>query len=316
VAAAFQYRSQCTTAPRSSSRVELEIFTRAVVASLFTRGGHCDVPDTFYLDQDRLRILKSEIEGLVHFDICLDTFGQLLQDFGYNGPVTSDARQQLRTALTAIVGEGGHHVTQSWVHHAGPLSLEILRQASLLAGRSPFQNLDFLQKAKHYLRDLFDTSYAAHAAALKATLLPQIFACANKHFNSSASELFNTLVLPTPPAPQISGLIPSAPSNISTSPYADRLVDITNRISHILLLHWRIWGPIAYALDEEPAPTQIISQYPHSQHSSLASPSPQSHSDAAHTQPASRPTDSSTGELDIHVVDLGAPPDPHRTSLP
>jgi hypothetical protein len=327
--AALEFRPQCTTLPTFTPRSELEIFTRAVVASLFAKGGPCEVPDTFYLDHDRLRVLKSEIEDLIHFDICSDLFEQLLQEFGYSGPMTGATRKELRTALSAIVGEGEHHIAQSWVHHAGPISLEIYRQASVLTGRSPFQNLGYLQKAKHYLRDLFENTFVAHASALKATLLPQVLICANKHFNSSSNDLFNSLVLPTPPPPpQALGLIPTPPVDTSTPPYADKLVDLTNRITHIILLHWRIWGPIAYILDEEkPAPTHSYSQKrpyttPQPSHSSLtlASPSPQSQQHVSHPLPL--PCPSKVDDSDTQVVDLGAPPDPgeppvpHETSMP
>lgn len=322
--AAFEFRPQCATKPTFAPRSELEIFTRAVVASLFARGGHCEFPDTFYLDQDRLRVLNSEIEDLIHFDICCDMLGQLLQDFGHGGAMTSATRKQLRTALSAIVGEGGHHIAQSWMHHAGPISLEIYRQASVIAGRSPFQNLDCLHKANRYLRDLFENTFVVHASALKATLLPQILACANKHYNSSPSDMFHSLVLPTPPPPpQAFGLIPMPPMNTSTSPHADKLVDLTNRITHIILLHWRIWGPIAYALDDQtPTPTLQSQTYPHphTSHSSASSisstsppPQPQHHL----THPAALPPcPSNTDESNTQVVDLGAPPDPGEPPIP
>jgi hypothetical protein len=266
-------------------------------------------------------MLKSEIGDLIHFDICFDLFGQLLQEFEYNVPVTSATRRELRTALSAIVGENGHHPTQSWMHHAGSVSLEIYRQASVLAGRSPFQNLEHLQKAKHYLCNLFENTYVAHASALKATLLPQILICANKHFNSSPSDMFSSLVMPIPPPPpQVFGLVPALPLNTSTSPYADKLVDVTNRITHIILLHWRIWGPIAYILGDETPSTpqpQAFSQTksPHS------IPAPASQQHAAHPPPLSScPVNAE--DIETHVVDLGEPPDPgepplpHETSLP
>ncbi|KAF2692160.1 hypothetical protein K458DRAFT_285704 [Lentithecium fluviatile CBS 122367] len=249
--AVTEFQHHCTSPPH---RFKLEIFIRAVVASLFTRSARRELPDTFYLDKDRLRTLKSEIDDLIHFEICFDLFAQLLQEFEYNGPVSQATRHQLQSALSAIVGEGVPYLNPSWFHHSGPLSLEIYRQASVLAGRSPFHNLDYLQKARYYLRNLFETTFATHASALEATILPQILACATKHFYSSPSELFNSLVLPTPtPPPPPHSFVPiriASPDTLSPS-HADKLNDLTNRITHIVLLHWRIWDPIAYVKDDE-----------------------------------------------------------------
>jgi hypothetical protein len=267
--AKLKFRPQCTSVPQPSSRFHLEILTRAVVAGLAFKGGCSNFPDTFYLDQDRLQVLQLEMDDLIHFEICFDMFRRLLQDFNYSRAVSQTTRQRLQTTISAIVGESAPHQSQSWIYNAGPISLEIYRQAADLAGYSPFHNLDYLPQAKGDLLHLFENTYTTHASALEATILPQILACSNKHFNSSPGELFNSLVVPAPPPPPHSFVSTPTPQpdTLPPSPYTNKLAGLTNRVTHIVLLHWRVWAKIAYVHEDEKA-TQIESiSHLHPQHS-------------------------------------------------
>jgi hypothetical protein len=251
-----EYRQECTP-QRDVRRLQLDTFVRAVVSTLFSGSSQCNFPETFYLDQDRLRTLKAEVDDMTLFDICFEMFGLLLKNFGYNGPVSQARKHQLHASLLAIIGEGIGQGPQQWMMNSEPISLELVRQSLAMAGLPPNPNLDTLQKANLHLRAMFYTTFSDHAASLEATIVPQILALVDRHVQSSPIDLFNNLVtLPAPP-PSLTpsqALLPLI-SNNTLSSHSEQFTDVSSRITHIILLHWRIWGPIAYVQDDENAVT-------------------------------------------------------------
>ncbi|KAJ4365088.1 Protein SOSEKI 1 [Neocucurbitaria cava] len=257
-----EFGSQCTPRSRDVSGFQLEVFTRAVVAILFGRDGRSNFPDTFYLDHDRLRLLQAEIDDLVFVEICMEMFAVLAKELGSSGTITLAIGQELRTSISAIMGEASDLRPQQWMMNSEALSLEILRQASRLAGRSPTYHFDRLADANQHLRRLFVNNFAQHAAQLEAALLPQILGSADRHGSSSPMELFNSLVSvssstplpPYPAQPLLSDTCAFAPLHQEIA----KLTDIANRITHIVLLHWRVWGHIAYLQDDDSQQSSIV----------------------------------------------------------
>lgn len=247
---------------RNSSCPKLEVFIRGVTATLFGKDGRSDFPEAMYLDTDRLQIIKAEIEDHVFFEVCLDMFATLLKQFGYQGPSLSTTRQQLVSSLTAIMGEANvGYGPHQWMANSEALSLEILRQASTLAGRATVYDFENMSNANQHLRYLFFSTFTTQARNLEAAVLPLVLAAIEKHKTSSPMELFNNLVPTTTPAPTLP-LTPNAQSTVIDTlshshvlhPDTRRLSDIINRISHIIILHWRVWSKIAYVQDDVAAP--------------------------------------------------------------
>lgn len=276
-----EFALQCAPRQRDASGVQLqlEIFTRAVVAILFGRGTRGEFPDTFYLDHGRLRTLRAEIDDMVFFEVCTEMFAELAKQFGYSGPMSLAIVQQLRVAILAILGEAAGQGGLQWMMNSEALSLEILRQASCLVGQPPTHHFHHLAEANQHLRLLFNERSTHHAAHLEASFLPNILSSTIRHSTSSPLDFFNNLV-PTSPSPSISSLpthlLPSLASDTFVSthlhPESAKLTDLTNRISHIITLHWRVWSRIAYVPADD-SPQSILSP---SHESTSISPSPQS----------------------------------------
>ena len=213
-----------------------------------------------YLDTNRLQLIKAEIEDYVFFEVCLDMFATLLKQFGYQGPSLSITRQRLVSSLTAIMGESSvGYGPHQWMANSEALSLEILRQASTLAGQTTAYDYENLSSANQHLRHLLFSTFTTQARNLEAAILPIILATIDKHTNSSPMELFNNLVPTTAPT------LPSAhntqssttdtfPSHHVLHPDTRKLSDIANRISHVIILHWRVWSKIAYVQDDMTTP--------------------------------------------------------------
>ena len=246
---------ECAPRPRSGPCFPLEVFTRAIVAISCGRDGRSEFPDTFFLDHDRLRALKAEVGDVVMFEVCMEMYIALARQFGYQGHVSLAVGQQLRVALSAIMGEAVGHGPQQWVRNSEALSLEILRQASRLAGISSNYSFDRMADANQNLRILFMHRSAYHAARLEASLLPQILSNVDRHNASSPVDLFTNLVSISPSVPPLPTLSRSGITDTFAfahlHPETAKLTDLANRITHITLLHWRVWGPIAYVQDDE-----------------------------------------------------------------
>jgi len=243
------FRQQCIP-QRDDHRFRLEVFARAVVSALISRQFCCEFPETFYLDHDRLRILKSESNDLIYFEICFDMFGLLLKEFGFHGRVSHATKHQLRASLLAIINEGTSQGLHKWVMNSEAISLELVRQALAMAGCPPNYNLEYLQTANQHLQSMLSAAFSDHASALESRILPHILALVDRHIYSSPTDLFNHLV--SLPSSQLSPQT-SAPMHHDTlAPYTEQFNDFSSRIAHIVLLHWRVWGPIAYVQDDEP----------------------------------------------------------------
>lgn len=238
----------CKSTQRDTNRFGAETLSRAVLSILLSNDQYCQFPDTFYLDDDRLRMLKSEMDYHIYFEICYELFGRLLSDLGFSGTIPSTSKPNLRLSLAAIVGESCGDGYSQWRINSENVSLEVTRQALILSGRSPHYASHMLTRTNRTLRSMFKTSYSKHSAYLKKLLESQISSCIARHSMSSPTELFNTFVAHVPPQ--------SPTFNKSTSPLhvitdstpapADHVSDFANRIAHMVILHWRIWGDIAY----------------------------------------------------------------------
>jgi hypothetical protein len=307
-----EFGPQCSPRPRAGPYFELEVFTRAVVAISFGRDGRSDFPETFFLDHDRLVTLKAEVDDLVMFEVCMEMYVTLARQLGYQGPMTMAIGQQLRTALSAIMGEAAGHGPQQWMMNSEALSLEILRQASHLAGQTPGCSFDRMAEANQCLRLMFVRKSAWHASRLEASLLPQILANVDRHSSSSPIELFNSLVSISHSMPQLPTL--SRPTISDTfffahlHPETAKLTDLANRITHIILLHWRVWGPIAYVQEDKPQHLSLDGGVVPSAVSQTQSRQAPSNAE----QEASLPTSMRTGEplesgQDTHITHQSLP---------
>ncbi|RAR12499.1 camp-mediated signaling protein sok [Stemphylium lycopersici] len=321
-----EFGSQCSPRPRAGPCFELDVFTRAITAISFRRDGCGEFPETFLLDNERLRALKTEIDDLVMFEVCMDMCIALARQFGYQGPITLAIGQQLRTALAAIMGDTIGHGPHQWMINSEALSLEILRQASNLAGQPATYSFDRMSDANQSLRVLFVRRSAHHAARLEASLLPQILVNVDRLRASSPMDLFNSLVSISPSMPPLPILPRSAISDTSAfahlHPETAKLTDLANRITHMILLNWRIWAPIAYIQEEHElsrhsstdgnhAPTSPVSQTQNQQprHQPSSSTTKQASSDQ---EASSLPTSMRTGEK----LDPGQEPHLTHRSLP
>lgn len=301
---------QRTTTNRDVARTT---FARAVTCSLFPHNRRHELPDTFYLDSDRLRCLRLEIEDLVHYEMCFTMLNEVRKELGHLTTISNAMKTRVRSSLAAILGEFMGHGYQAWMYNSESISLEIYRQAHSIAGQSPVLDHRTLQGWNERLRSIFQYSFASHAAALEGDLLPQVLSCMEKHHNSSPTELYNSLV--ATPAPSSTPSFISLPPTIDTFSFSnntpqDRLSELSKRISHIVLLHWRIWAPITYVQDDATPTASHPSTPLNSQNFPPPTTAPPAHT--ASPPPPAPTCPMSAPEHDVQVVNVmktGEPPD-------
>lgn len=186
----------------------------------------------------------------------MDALAALLKQFGYDGPISPSSRHQLHASLLAIMGEAMGYGSRQWVMNSEALSLEIIRHASLIAGRPATFTHETLSSANEHLLHMFYNSFTTHNPRLEHTLLHRVLACTNRNINSTPIDLFNNLVpvaSSIPPTPtHFSHLqtINTSSSGHALNPENARWQDVANRITHIILLHWRVWERIAYVQED------------------------------------------------------------------
>jgi hypothetical protein len=257
-----QHRHRVSHDPtaKDSMRVHLEVFVKAVV-SLLLSPKPIEFPETFYLDHDRLQNLRIVLHDLVYFEICFTLFSQLLRRLGFHGSMSHSTRHVLRTSLSAILGDGAGHSFQQWMKNHEYISVELVRHALHTCGFSHAYDARLVTETTNFFHHMMLVSFSDHATALEESITDQIQSCVNSHIHSSPLDLFNALVAPSNPPPphpppKYISITPQLASDM-LPPHVDQLLDITNRIAHIILLHWRTWGPIVYVIPDDDQATSL-----------------------------------------------------------
>ncbi|KAF2745724.1 Tcp11-domain-containing protein, partial [Sporormia fimetaria CBS 119925] len=249
-AAQSRYLSPSMPAHQDPARLHIEVFARAVVSSFLVDADHNHFPSTFYLDHIRIRQIKSDINDLVYYDICFALFRHMLRELGVRRDIPTSAWETLRSSITAIISDNPASTGISkWVTNSEHLAIHLVRESLVLARSPSHISLDLIQRTKVRLYALFHGPFQTHASILETYLVPRVLDVALRHVHSSPVELFNDLVNDSACA---NALLtpPQSPSQTAPPPsFADQLPELANRIAHLAVLHWRIWGPLAYVLE-------------------------------------------------------------------
>jgi hypothetical protein len=224
----------------------LPTFARAVTATLFATGPAAAFPETFYLDSERLRLIAAELQDAVAESICADMLSTTLALQG-RAPPTPPQALACRTTLRALLDSSAPHGLLAWTRAAPAIALEISRHAARIA-RTPFSpDHVALNAATEELCQAFRDGWSAHAERVKEGMERRVLDVVEKHRSVGAMELFERLVPTSTPA---SGSGVGVLGAEGTGDVVDGEVGagtgLPGRIAHLVLLHWRVWGAIAY----------------------------------------------------------------------
>ncbi|KAK3050395.1 Protein SOSEKI 1 [Extremus antarcticus] len=227
----------------------LEAVTSALLKSLVFYELAPTYPQTFYLDQDRLRGLRVDLHSSIYHLVCRDVL------IAMAGPLIP--RHDLQQAVAAL------HITISAIERLSNIAAEIMRIVLLLEGRGPPFDatlLDFIEQ--HLENDMHhgSSAFQKHGQDLLDRLIPKLQDSVHDNIKVSALRLQDILLPPAPlPAqPQPFGfgaVLAPVPATIQSDPDDD----LIRRFTHVIVLHWQVWANLVYTgtptpqdPDEEP----------------------------------------------------------------
>jgi hypothetical protein len=262
-----------------------------------------ELPDTFTLDTRRLRILKAELEEYQFLTICREVFVQLVRSCGVMMLLTSQACETLLRDLQDMLRAWTLPDLPNTPITISDVSIQIARQAARYCRKSQELDSNLIDQAESLLKHLWetakqkDTTCKEYAKELKDKFVEAVLHTIRegRYLKMCTWDLFNALV-PT-------STMPNNPSDLgSTQPQLmTRKLDIVRRITHIVVLHWRIWAPIVYL--NENVRTDKHTGYP--ENSLIAAPTPV----------ATDPGQLFTTPQDAVVPSSPAPLEPNGTNL-
>lgn len=215
---------------------------------------HLDLPETFYLDHDRLKVLALEISDIVHLQICFDAFNDLCRQTGCTRSSLSDCGASLRSNILAVVG--GRNGSESWRQHSKDIAVALIREVASSKGtnNSNYERLVEDACLARHLQGLFYNRFLEVASRLQLHLMPLVFESVQRHIHSPAMDLFNIFTVASAKIPLISEA--SVPFQFAMAPDASKSSSpgpehsIANRLAHIIILHWQTWADLVYIADE------------------------------------------------------------------
>ncbi|KAL1623678.1 Protein SOSEKI 1 [Neofusicoccum ribis] len=250
-----QHAITCRSIPADCNAKDrgLRVIVRGLLSLLTSSDRQGSFPETFYLDFDRLRVLRAEFRDQVYLGVATATFRFLLRRIGFTRSVPDSHVQALREAVSAIVvvnEVAGTSSNQHWLVNIDNTSVEIVRHALSLCGAEAEYDAELVditaERLRHLVRPEFGMVFHEQASAMRESLTNRVMKNTESFTSSSSVDIFNTLVNCTPAA-NTASTPDSTTSQEPEGPESEYLDDIARRITHIAVLHWRIWGSIVYA---------------------------------------------------------------------
>lgn len=212
----------------------LQALTSALLRDLLYNDLASMCPQTFYLDVDRLRALRTELNGRVYQAICREILREVSNPSA-NPLDMAKAYDVLQRSIAAIVGTSGRYADK-----VDNIAVEIARVALMLEGRYQHYDANLLglveQKLSNYLRP-DSSAFRQGAMALFERLVPKLQTRVSDHVRFSALDLQETLV-PNVPSQKHPVLLHQATIDVDE--------DVVRRLAHIIVLHWQVWAELAY----------------------------------------------------------------------
>ena len=220
-----------------ASASPLEIFTSALLRSLLSQSPLSTFPETFYLDAERIRALRNDLFNHIQLDICCDLFELLVQN-KVNSAARGSIRNTVRTCITDIVGEN-----RRFTENASNIAAEIVRSALQLENAAICYNSELADFVEKQLRNDLQTSSMVFSTRIQDLMdenLPHLIA----EFKTNSKLTILTLhEVMLSPANSYTANTPDTVEKLA-------LYEIFRRATHLGVLHWHIWSPMVYNIQE------------------------------------------------------------------
>lgn len=223
----------------------LDAVCSALLWDMISPNGREPFTSTFYLDFDRLKSLSAEMHNYIHREIAHNILTELLPK--QSGSYVLEAWTQLHKYLAAAVEP--HDLFENNIELIASQIARIAVNASPGASPPPEQWTAFSTAYNRLSLELASESqvFARHKAVLFHRVLPKLQLSVHKHIKLSALELQDVLV---PQVVKSGSARPNGFGAVLLPPVPSIPVDqdhnLIRRLTHIIVLHWQVWGDLLY----------------------------------------------------------------------
>ena len=206
--------------------------------------GHLPVPRTFKYDGVRIRQRREELQDILHLRLCFKVFDECIYTLFGPGIQPSIMHMVLGTRLMDLTEgqsarDGASH--DPWISQIVPCSVEIARAVTSAAqrgGRAMPSNLAEIINVALTKR----MQQESCSSGIAFQISTELHDCISVHVR----EFSNLSAL------QISEAQRVYQENRKSQPwkrYIPDLEDISRRLAHTSVIHWRVWADLAYLPD-------------------------------------------------------------------
>ncbi|KAE8453070.1 hypothetical protein EG329_012257 [Mollisiaceae sp. DMI_Dod_QoI] len=148
---------------------------------------------------------------------------------------SSDSASQLRSSLLAILSSSA--TNDKWTALSSSLALQILRSTTTPLTRLP----QFESHLAFHLSNSRSRVYQEAEERVLAQMFPVLQKLIDTYTPLTSLQIFEAATTPR-----------NGPSTISqANGLKEEISEISTRIAHIGILHWRVWSPLAYLVDPD-----------------------------------------------------------------
>lgn len=203
------------------------------------------LPQPFVVDADRIQTGRGAILQHIQMRICYAEFVHCFKMYCMDGLATAEVPENLAIKfleqLRLMVTSGGSLLSQ-----ISNISIEISRIISAFCGEADEDtDFDLAEEIEEDLEYDLNPNYEPfqhEEERLREALTLQIFQTTDSLLHASPYSIYQKLVIQTSIPVALQGLAPK----VDIWRLEDDLNKVSDRISHIILLHWNIFGRLIY----------------------------------------------------------------------
>jgi T-complex protein 11 len=218
-----------------------------MIATLFARPSTCALPKSFQFDLKRLEQLQTDMQDLVHLKAALLVFDELRSWLAPGQAIAASLNTyaELQSRILAIV-EKEPDEGEPWQACSADVALEITRAACAISGHSQNVVPDRLIQCTFLRLDEMFSGQTPQSA--------QIWESTQEDLTNRAihnAQIFNDM---TPVAmSEAQHQWQQQHDRIPRFRPLPEVEDISRRVAHLGILHWKIWANLVYLEDREEA---------------------------------------------------------------
>ncbi|KIX10629.1 uncharacterized protein Z518_01713 [Rhinocladiella mackenziei CBS 650.93] len=212
-----------------------------------------DVPATLHHDKTRLRTMRDELQDILHLNICLSIFDQLIRHLLGPERHSSAMHSTLQTRIIEMKlilqsrimdltdGNTGPNLTvpDIWLQHGSAIALELTRAAYHVYKRAEF-SLPDAEVAKTTLHLMSEFESERHHGSRARALASELEQAAHEY--ASTFQGMSTLAISE--AQKQWYQLRQQRQPWRNTPDLD---DMARRLAHIAVIHWMVWADLVYS---------------------------------------------------------------------